>query len=75
MVQRHRCCGSGGYVVVDELRYGRWGDVVDEGEGGEEKNGRGTVLWGVRFVGGQWQIRGGEHEFLVCTKIVSASLG
>ena len=62
-------------MVVDELRHRRWGDVVDEGEGREEKNGRGTVLWGVGFVGGQWQIRGGEHEFLICTIIVSSSLG
>ena len=62
-------------MVVDELRYRRWGDVVDEGEGGEEKNGRRTVLWWIGFVGGQGQIRGGEHEFLLCIKIVSSSLG
>ena len=62
-------------MVVDELRYRRWGDVVDEGEGGEEKNGRGTVLWRVGFVVGQWQIRGGEHEFLSCTIEVSSGLG
>ena len=40
-------------MVVDELRHRRWGDVVDEGEGGKEKNGRRSVLWLVGFVGGQ----------------------
>ena len=62
-------------MVVDELRYRGWGDVVDEGKGGEEENSRRTVLWWIGFVGGQWQIRGGEHEFLIRTIMVSSSLG
>ena len=52
VVQRGGCCGGGGYVVVDELGHGVGGDVVDEGEGGEEEDARGTVLWWVGFVGG-----------------------
>lgn len=32
-------------MVVDEVGYGSGGDVVDEGEGGEEENGCGTVFW------------------------------
>lgn len=49
--QRGGCGGGGGYVVVDELGHGVGGDVVDEGEGGEEENGCGAVLWWVGLVG------------------------
>lgn len=33
--------------MLDELRYGGWRDIVDEGEGWEEENSCGRVSWRV----------------------------
>ena len=54
-------------MVVDELGNCSGGDVVDEGEGREEENGCGTMLWWVGLVGGKGHVGGGEHEFLLYT--------
>ena len=56
-------------MVVDELGYGGGGDVVDEGEGGKEEDGCGTVVWRGAVIGGKGHVGGGEHEFLFITTV------
>ena len=67
MLEGGGCCGGGGDVVGDEMGYCGWGDVVDEGEGGEEEDGCWTMLWCVGLVRGKRHVGGGKHEFLLCT--------
>ncbi len=58
-------CGGGVDVVTDEGGDCGWGDVIDEGEGGEEEDGCWSGGGGVVVVIiGEGQVRGGEHEFL-----------
>ena len=71
VVQGRGCCGGGGNVVVYELGYCGWGDVVDESEGGEEEDGCWTVVWWVGVMGGKGHVGGGEHEFLLDAVTVS----
>jgi len=58
-------CWGGVDVVADEVGDCGWGDVVDEGEGGEEEDGCWSGGGGVVVVViGEGQVGGGEHEFL-----------
>lgn len=40
-------------MIVDKLRHCGGGDVVDEGECGEQENSCRTMFWWVGFVGGK----------------------
>lgn len=59
-------CRCGVDVVGYQVGDGRWGDVVDEGEGGEEEDCGGAIaLMGeVGVGGGEGHVGGGEHESL-----------
>lgn len=53
-------------MLVDKYGYVIGGYVIDDNEGGEEKDG--CLAGGWRFlggVGGQRHVGGGEHEFLI----------